>query len=603
MNRNKLLLCSVVVLLLAGMAGTPAANAQSVIDPSRRIDWSQAGIPGGIPNRQTICATLSPGATASQINSAIAACPANQVVFLNAGTYNLSSGLNIQNKSNITLRGAGPDRTLLVFSGSVNCSGMNGNICIRNNEVNYTGNPTHLANWTGGYAKGSTQITLSSTTGLAVGSNIILDQLNDADVDTGTIWVCSTQNVCSIEGTGGGGRTNREQTQIVRVTSISGNTVTISPGLHMPNWRASRSPQAWWGDTVIRNVGIENLTVDNSNSNEFSGIYFFNAYNCWVKNVRSINPNRNHVWLFQTAATVVRDSYFYGTKNAATQSYGVESLLSADNLVENNIFEHITAPIMSNGSVTGSVFSYNYAFDTYYSPGPTWMLATNFAHGPGIVMLLHEGNQGNSFHQDRAHGTQNFLTAFRNHFTGVELGKTRGTNPVNVYAYNRYTNLVGNVFGTPGYHNSYEWNLSGSNIDTSVYVLGSGGDPLVKATLFRWANYDTVTGTVRLNAGEVPSGLSQFANPVPLNGNLPESLYLSAKPSWWGSAIPWPPIGPDVTGGSGPGGRAHNIPAHVCYDRTSKTNGILNFNANNCYGSTTATPPTPPTNVRMITGS
>src|SRR4051812_43238399 len=228
------------------------------------------------------------------------------------------------------------------------------------------------------------------------------------------------------------------------------------------------------------------------------------------------------------------------------------------------------------------------------------MLATNVAHGVGIDMLLHEGNQGNEFHEDRVHGTQNFLTAFRNYFSGLEPTKTRGTNPVNIYAFNRYANLVGNVLGTPGYHNNYEWNVSGSNIETSIYVLGSGGDNLVKSTLFRWANYDTVTQTVRTAAAEVPSALPQYANPVPPTSTLPPSLYLNAKPAWWTASIPWPAVGPDVTGGSGPGGHAYNIPARLCYDSTPKVAGILNFNADNCYHVASVSPPAAPTNVRII---
>src|SRR5213594_3672288 len=46
-----------------------------ILDPSRAIDWSHAGIPGGIPNRATICTSLDPGSTAAQIDAAIAACP------------------------------------------------------------------------------------------------------------------------------------------------------------------------------------------------------------------------------------------------------------------------------------------------------------------------------------------------------------------------------------------------------------------------------------------------------------------------------------------------------------------------------------------------
>src|SRR6267378_3006141 len=114
MSRQKLLLLSLLII-----ATTPAVvHAQlwsGILSQSRAVDWSNAGVQGGIPNRTTICATLNAGATAAQINSAISACPSNQVVFLNAGTYNLT-GLNFGSKNNVTLRGAGPDKTFLKFN-------------------------------------------------------------------------------------------------------------------------------------------------------------------------------------------------------------------------------------------------------------------------------------------------------------------------------------------------------------------------------------------------------------------------------------------------------------------------------------------------------
>src|SRR5437868_939623 len=59
-RRQSLMVC--IVLLYAATAG-----AQTIISASRRIDWTQAGVPGGIPTRTTVCATLNPGATAAQI--------------------------------------------------------------------------------------------------------------------------------------------------------------------------------------------------------------------------------------------------------------------------------------------------------------------------------------------------------------------------------------------------------------------------------------------------------------------------------------------------------------------------------------------------------
>src|SRR5687768_16397880 len=102
-------------MLLCTASYAHAQTDTSILSANRRIDWSQAGVPGGIPGRTTVCATLDPGATASQINTAITSC-GNGVVFLNAGTYNLSGGLNFGGASNVTLRGAGPRETILRFT-------------------------------------------------------------------------------------------------------------------------------------------------------------------------------------------------------------------------------------------------------------------------------------------------------------------------------------------------------------------------------------------------------------------------------------------------------------------------------------------------------
>src|SRR5207247_8346688 len=133
---------------------------------------------------------------------------------------------------------------------------------------------------------------------------------------------------------------------------------------------------------------------------------------------------------------------------------------------------------------------------------------------------------------------------------------------------------VGNVLGTSGFHTTYQTIAGGSdaNCVRSVYAIGLGGncstgsgptdDANALLTLMRWGNYDTVTGTARFVSSEVPSGLSAYANPVPSSTTLPASFYLSAKPAFFGS-VPWPAIGPDVTGGSEPSVGGHNakIPA------------------------------------------
>jgi hypothetical protein len=598
MERKLAVLFFIVAIGLPGYL--QAQSASGIIAPSRMINWSGAGVQGGIPNRTTKCATLSPGASASEINSAISSCPSGQVVYLNAGTYNLSSGISFSGQDNVTLRGAGASQTFLVFSGSTSCNGISTDICVEG-ASNYEGNPTNSATWTAGYSQGTTQITLSSTSGLSAGDMLILDQLNDSS-DTGGVYVCNTQGVCSQEGSGGAGRSGRAQEQIVQVQAVSGNTVTITPGLYMPNWRSSQSPGAWWGSTDGTLDGVEDLSLDHSGSSAQSGIVFNMAENCWATGIRSLQPNRNHVWLMKAIHITVADSYFYGTQNAASQSYGVEMYMTSDNLVQNNIFQHVTAPFQNN-SGSGNVWAYNYTTDDYYAVSPSWMMQTGFLHDAGVAMDLYEGNVGAGINADDIHGTHNFETMFRNYWIGWEANKSNATIPIVLQSYCRYFNIIGNVLGKSGYHKNYEDIApSGSSWATSIYSIGWYGngsgavDPDVETTLLRWGNYDVVTGAVKWDATEVPSSISQFVNAVPGSAVLPSSFFLSAKPGWWGTPWgnpAWPAIGPDVTGGPGPGGHVYEIPSELCYDNTSKdSSGVLSFSAAACYTSTPA-PPAP----------
>jgi hypothetical protein len=246
------------------------------------------------------------------------------------------------------------------------------------------------------------------------------------------------------------------------------------------------------------------------------------------------------------------------------------------------------------------------------------MSAGNFLHAAGIDNVLLEGNVSPGLNPDGVHGTSNFVTAFRNYFLGTDTSRNQQTMPVLMQGYNRYFNLIGNVLGTPGYHTVYECAAASANDtcstspNTSIYTIGYSGnqgqyggvfpnDPLSKTTTMRWGNYDTVNGAVRWQSTEVPSGLSQFANPLPASHTLPASFYISAKPSWWSSGKPWPAIGPDVSSGNiaNLGGHANTIPAQDCYASmggpADGTGGVLNFNASTCYSQSVQTTVQPPT--------
>ena len=597
-----------------------AQNWRGILSPERAADWSGAGVPGGIPERTTVYKAFAPGVTAEQINGALASCPAGEVVYMGPGSYELATGIDFANHCDVTLRGAGADKTFLTFTGSVERRGVSADISVENFDANlpheegkYVGGPSNTADWTAGYAQGATEITLSSTAHLVAGKSVIcLDQLDDSDADNGAVWVSQKRGVSAVENQSGTGRKGRAQMQMPLVTAIHGNRVTISPGLYMPNWRASQNPGAWWSDTVVSGDGVEDMSIDHADSGAKSGIQLLNAYGCWVKGIRDMNSNRNHVWLFLTTHSEVRDSYFYGTQNSIYLSYGVELFMGTDDLVENNIFQHIVSPMITNGSGPGCVWAYNYAFDDFYSASRSWFMPSLALHSAGTDMLLYEGNDCTGIVGDYIHGTHNLTTIFRNQLIGWDVGMVKQTVPVQLYTFSRYFNFVGNVLGKPGYHTHYEdLPPEGTDGEHSVYLLGWSGngggtsvlrnDPLTAATAMRWGNYDTATQSVRWEASEVPSGLGALANPLPATHALPASFYLRGKPSWWGT-MPWPAVGPDVTGGTDPTGHVYANPAEACYNACPKDDAfsedisgyrIVVFNADRYYHPSAFAPAAP----------
>jgi hypothetical protein len=468
---------------------------------------------------------------------------------------------------------------------------------------------------------------------------MILDQVDDLS-DGGLIYNCEQSATLSSNqappcnddsgatgGDSGGQRGSgtpsvRGQQQVVTVTAINGNTVTFSPGLYGSNWRVfsdsrgTNTPGAWWVTNPVFGMGIENLSIDMTNSSGFLGTMLYNCSNCWVKGIRSVNGDRDHVAIYYSAHVTVRDSYFYGTKNAVSQSYGVEAYGTSDDLIENNVFQHIAVPQMINSDCEGCVVSYNFSINDYYAASSNWLMQSIFLHSLTSYVLV-EGNVGAGLYADLFHGTHNFITIFRNRYDGNEPNNgnavTGHANPLLLFPYSRFFNVVGNVLGTSSYHTNYigAQGSSGNTQDHSIYIIGTGpvtccqsGDPLVRSTLMLWGNYDTVNNAARFVNTEVPSGIINFPNPIPISQTLPNSFYLTAKPSWFGS-VPWPPIGPDVTGGNTPnvGGHAYRIPAQECY--TTKmggpadgTGGVLSFNASVCYAA--AGGPRTPTNLRIV---
>lgn len=634
----------VALLVVDVSAGAPQfiiqvpATATNPIAASRRVDWTGAGVAGGIPATYTqcvnaACSTVSGGTvTITSINAALSGAPANTYVLLPAGSFTLSDGVDYSGgKQNVILRGAGADQTLLTFTNHATCHGSLAYVCMNSSDTNWKNGNSNSATWSAGYTRGTTVITLSAVTNLKIGNPLILDQLDETN-DDGS-FPTSDDNTAnthtgigvggpySLEANGGGDqRSGRQQQQIVTVAGCNGSTVngttctgtnvavTISPGLYMPNWSGSKTPQAWWATSPSAYLGLENLSIDGTSGGSAVGVELFNCSNCWVKGVRSIDTGRAHVRLEYSPRATVRDSYFFLTQNSVSQSYGFECYGGADALVENNIFQAIAAPEMINGNCSGTVVAYNYSINNYYTNSSRYNASANNQHTAGIDSLLFEGNYGNAVYGDNFHGPKYLMTYFRNRWTGPQpacwqSGATYATavfntcssnlSPVVLQSFSRFQNFVGNVLGTTGTNTTTGsvWDLGHGNSNGTVTVPD---DPNTTATLMRWGNCHAADSfACNFTSGEVPSGLSgtqaSWANAVPTSQTLPTSLYLSAKPGFFGS-ITWPPIGPDVSGGdvSGTGGHVYMIPAQVCATTTmglpaDGTGPVKSFNAATCY--------------------
>jgi len=628
-----------------------------ILATSRAMDWTTAGA-GTIPTRTTYCTTTActtlcgtpqsdntchgGTVTATTITNAVNSASSGQVVRIPDGSFTVA-GFKI-GVSNISLRGAGPNKTFLVLSGSgYNCNGPDAAICVWNGDGSWWGGPDNgPVSWTASsYAQGTTTITLASHANLKVGTLLTLIQEDDTS-NSGTGWLdCGAEATwCSQQGASnsqwvtyyysGNGATEAENVTVTACgtstygASCSSNTVTFTPGLRAPNWTSSKTPEATWPSSLpLTGVGLESFSMDCSGAT-VDCVQFEGDTASWAEYLRTNSIGSLHYALDMSSHITVFSSYMYGG-SGSSEAYGVDSENgSADNLALNNICNHNANCMAAEGGDSGTVFAYNYSVDDYFGPGQYQQ--GPFTHSAGNHMELWEGNDFPDIQNDIIHGPSNAGTVYRNHLTGLDPitsannggdgPKTIGTTALNIGATNRYYNVVANVLGTLTHHTLYQDSAPSTSACTltnewtsvfPVYLLGYsdqwGGaftsgcglgspninnDLAVGTTLMRWGNYDTVTGTIRECSAASPcSGVDEAgdgANTYPALSSpatsFPASFFLSAEPSWW--------VFPSGTAAPWPG-----TGPDVTGGDISGTGGHANLNpAANCYlnvmgGSTT----------------
>ncbi len=591
-----------------------SGGSGSLLPPDRdaSANWRMAGLlsTGGIPSRNTICATVNPLGggrdDAPNINAAIAACVNGQVVNLAAGTFTINEGSSVLINKGVTLRGAGAGTTILTRTdGATDNSYFPGS------------NPSNIITLGGGAndsagvllsadgAQGSYSITVASAAGLSVGQFVLIDEAsgagwqperNQAWVAAGysQIWASPDYRVVWQKhnpyyqyvddfdastypyqsGSAGCWFSNcdRPTNEMHQISAISGNTVTFDSPLTI-SYRASHQATLYGMTGLTQNAGVENLSVsygDNGNINIYGCAY------CWALNVENSHYLNSGFNLNQSFRSQLEGVYIHNAAWPVNGGAGYNISIawgSSELLIENSISVLANKVMVDRSAGAGSVVAYNYMDDGYINGEDSWVeIGINGSHMVGGHHLLFEGNQTFNADSDTTHGNSIYMTFFRNWLTGFRkpftaldgayindaagcCGPMR-TGSAHVYSY--WLSYLGNVLGTPGQMSGWTYEDDGGTNrfpNKAIWTLGyadispQGTDPNVAATALRDGNYDFVTSSVVWAANDTTH-------------TLPNSLYLTQAPAFFnaGSGYAWPWVNP--TGAP----VLYTLPAKARYD-------------------------------------
>ena len=530
--------------------GNPDSGPQptNVIPADRRIDWSPGRAIPSYPTGKTACNTgcdfTTHGDDATDdsgvIENCVKAVSPGQACLVKAGTYAVKKAILVP--SNVVLRGEGPGKTIFDnrWNGGTTVELSSGN------DVDEGTNDLAIAS---GTTKGSTSIVLAATAPFASGTYVAVTE----DVDPSLVNLTGEDGTCTwCGGPYQNGAGTQPMAQIVRATSVSGATVTLDRPLYFD---FSHAPVVLPLVNIVENAGVESLTIaeKTSGAGENNGlVQMTGCAGCWAKGLEISGAYGEFVELQLSRGCVVRDSYLHDPQTADSgRGYGVHVLYwNSDHLIENNVMVKNRHSVAFEGGGSGVVVAYNYMYRDWESDSdPNWLGDDLITHGAHPYMNLLEGNVHQQLALDDIWGSSSHMTYFRNNPTATgDYETTANENNVSVVisADNRYANLVGNVFGTASLHGPTSFD---SSIASTVFACGD-------AYVGQSAPVDGACG-----------------------GALPPSLYLGAAPSWFTTpygTVPWPPIGPDVTGS------VSAIPAELCWENTVGKGGA--FDPATCYG-------------------
>ncbi|WP_299245962.1 Ig-like domain-containing protein [uncultured Aquimarina sp.] len=416
---------------------------------------------------------ITPGSSsdiAPKLNNLINNGSGNRIFKFPAGTFYIRSNIDIK-KSNIQLVGVGNATKFL-------CPGGNnpGAIRIRGSR---SGNYKMSNN----VSRGANKITLTSSSGISVGTYIILTQ------------------------TGSGPRNSDPETQIVKVLSKNGNTVTLDMKLGIPFFKSRTTIQRFG---MIQNIKLSNFYLERTskptpqgNNGRSHNIDLSNARNIEISNLELKKVLSTHITLFRCTDVIIRDNNIYGNYGGGGgKQYGVGINFSTKIHVINNRTSDLRHHIATQFGTDHCVIAYNRAeapYNSYQDIGQH--------NSKGCHNNLFEGNYGREIMDDnntnKGWGTR--YTMFYRNYSKDIIGADHGDADHN--------NVIGNEFKR----------------SSQSAVLAKGSDNFVGANIFGIS-------------GEGGNGNLVWKDLDP-SAELPPSMFLKNKPSY---VARWPLYGPEA---------------------------------------------------------
>ena len=575
-------------------AAATSPRATTLFPPERITTW-RPGVPGGVPARSKVCATVSAATygdgardAAAGIQAAIEACPTGEVVRLSAGSFAINGGNLLLIAKGITLRGAGPGQTTLRKTDGarpgVEATGPRPSPIVILGPMRWNGGFASSTNLPADALRGADSITVASADGFRAGQTVLLDELSGAGwqrdpCGRGQIWAAPDfrvvwqlhnprqptddplkipANAAAQDAFGWFSRLDRPTAEIKQIAAVAGNVITFSTPVHI-SYRTSHAAQLSSYDMVrTANAGIEDLAVVGGDQ---GNIRFQWCDACWAKSIDNSAWHDEGFAVDSSFRVEIRDSYVHDAAWAQPGGAGYAISLShgsSEVLVENSIVVKANKVMVARSAGAGSVFGYNYVDDGYINTNGAWIeVGLNGSHMVGSHHMLFEGNYGFNFDSDKTHGNAIYHTIFRNYLPGLrapfhnqlggalidDAGQPRNgpRRAAGAAAYSYWHSFAGNVLGAPGKMNGWVYQAASGVLmgSPTIWLLGWDDwppypiDPNVAATTLRHGNYDYLTNAV-------------VWNPNITDHDLPASLYLPHKPAFFnaGRGYVWPWVDP-----------------------------------------------------------